>query len=155
MDANDKAARGDGRKFAAVLALLAAAFLLRVLGQLLVLWQAPSWLPPMEQWYSGLLPYPLLLPCQLLILVLQAVVFRDLRRGRGWFAERRPRLGRGLRRFAWIYAGAMLLRYVIVMTRFPGRHWLDGTIPIVFHWVLACWLWVLSRYHESTAQERP
>ena len=30
----------------------------RVAGQLVVARCAPRWLPPMEQWQSGLLPYP-------------------------------------------------------------------------------------------------
>ena len=43
-----------------------ALFLLRVLGQVVVVLRAPRWLPPMEQW--NLTPYRLLLPTQILFL---------------------------------------------------------------------------------------
>ena len=36
----------------------------RVAGQIVVVLRAPRWLPPMEQWQSGLLPYPVLLASQ-------------------------------------------------------------------------------------------
>ena len=36
----------------------------RVAGQLIVAGWAPRWLPPMEQWQSGLLPYPVLVAGQ-------------------------------------------------------------------------------------------
>ena len=63
-----------------VLWICVGLFLLRVLGQLEVVLIAPAWLPPMEQWYSGLLPYPLLLPAQILILMLMTgLVVRELR----------------------------------------------------------------------------
>jgi hypothetical protein len=52
-------------------------FLLRVLAQIYAGIYAPAWLPAMEQWYSGLLPYPVLLPAQLLLLMLMAVVSID------------------------------------------------------------------------------
>ena len=42
-----------------------ALFFVRVLGQIEVLLLAPDWLPPMAAWYSGLLPYPILLPAQI------------------------------------------------------------------------------------------
>ena len=42
----------------------------RVLGQVVVAWTAPRWLPPMEQWQSGLLPYPVLLTGQAVVLFL-------------------------------------------------------------------------------------
>ena len=45
----------------------------RVLGQVAVnLWE-PSWLPPSSDWYSGLVPYPVLLPIQLIMLGLPAI----------------------------------------------------------------------------------
>ena len=57
-------ARGHARALVALTALFAA----RVLGQALVAFLDVPLLPPMSAWYSGLLPYPILLPTQLLIL---------------------------------------------------------------------------------------
>jgi hypothetical protein len=146
----NQSARGT-RAIAVVLGLLACAFLGRVAGQLIVLLRSPTWLPPMQEWYSGLVPYPLLLASQTAILGLQARVSWDLWRGQGYFSRRRPRIGPWLRRFAGLYFAVMLARYVIVMALQPEQRWFGGTIPIFFHWVLAAYLFVWSRHHERAA----
>lgn len=105
----------------------------------------------MVEWYSALLPYPALLPIQLVILGLQAWISVDLWRGAGPFVTPRPRLGRALRWLAAGYALAMVLRYVLSMLWHPERRWLGGTIPIVFHWVLAAYLFVLGHFHARSA----
>jgi hypothetical protein len=90
----------------------------------------------MDAWFSGLLPYPVLLPIQLVILLVQAVIDRDVGRGRGFFALPRPRAGRALQWFASVYALSMVVRYVVTRSH---------PIPIVFHWVLAAYLFTLGR----------
>jgi hypothetical protein len=140
------------RRRAVLLALLAAVFLARVAGQAIVVLAAPDWLPPMTEWQSGLLPYPPLLATQLMILALQARVSVDLWRGRGRFAGRHPRFGTWLRWSSGLYAGSMLVRYVVTMALFPERRWFGGTIPIVFHWVLAGYLLVWSGAHRERAR---
>ncbi|HEX6961245.1 MAG TPA: hypothetical protein VF175_05215 [Lacipirellula sp.] len=136
-------------RYSIILAVLAAAFLLRVAGQALVAVGGVKFLPPMEQWYSGLIPYPVLLPVQLVILLTQAKISRDIARGAGFFAHCRPWGGKLLERFSIIYFAAMVLRYVATMYLYPERRWFSGTIPIFFHWVLAAYLFVLSRYQLS------
>jgi hypothetical protein len=138
------------RRYAIITGFLAVAFLLRVFGQALVACFQVSFLPPMEDWYSGVLPYPLLLPTQLVILTAQAWITRDLWRGAGFFAFRRPRVGRGLCWISYVYFAVMLLRYVLTMWWFPERRWLHGTIPIFFHWVLAGYLFALGKYYQSS-----
>ena len=128
---------------------LGALFLLRVLGQALVAFRGVPFLPPMAEWQSGVLPYSWLLAAQLLILTLQAKINLDVTRGRGVFSRPRPAAGRVLRSFAYFYAGAMGVRYVATMVLHPERRWLGGTIPIVFHWVLAAYLTVLGVFHVS------
>src|SRR4051794_33955218 len=91
------------RRCAVVLGLLAFAFFLRVLGQSLVAAGAAGWLPPMSEWYSGLMPYPLLLPTQLVMLAVQAKISRDLWSGTGFFARPGPAWGWGLVWFSYIY----------------------------------------------------
>jgi hypothetical protein len=136
------------RPYAALLVGLAALFLVRVVGQALVAFFQTPGLPPMDEWYSGLLPYPLLLPTQAVILGLLGWICADFVRGDGYWVRPRPRLGRWLTRIGSVYAGGMLLRYVVTMTLHPERRWLGtGTIPIVFHWVLAAFLLVLARFH--------
>jgi hypothetical protein len=51
--------------------------------------------------------------------------------------------------FAVVYAVAMAVRYVVRMTRRPAQRWFGGTIPIVFHWVLASFVAVLGSFHAS------
>jgi hypothetical protein len=114
------------------LVALTVLFAARVAGQVLVAFLGVGWLPPMEAWYSGLVPYPILLPVQLVILAGQVVL--DRRVWRGSFAPS-PRAARRLRGCAYAYALVMLLRLVITRTQL---------IPIVFHWVLAAYLYALG-----------
>jgi hypothetical protein len=126
------------RVSAMVLTLLTVLFSARVGGQVLVAFAGVPWLPPMEAWYSGLLPYPILLPVQLLILAVQATIDWQVWRGAAFFARPRPRLGRSLRGLSYVYALAMLVRLVLTRTH---------AIPIVFHWVLAAYLFTLGGYY--------
>src|SRR6266849_6829304 len=50
--------------------LLLGLFVLRVVGQMLVAFFRVSFLPPMGEWYSGLMSYPILLPVQWVIIAL-------------------------------------------------------------------------------------
>jgi hypothetical protein len=140
------------KTYAVVTGVLAFAFFLRVLGQLLVAFFQVRFLPPMAEWYSGLLPYPILLPIQLLILTVQGKISRDLWRGAGYFAIGRPATGRLLCWLSYAYIALMLLRYVLTMWWYPERRWLHGAIPTVFHWVLAAYLFVLGRYYRATGE---
>ena len=69
-----------------LLAVCTALFALRVLGQVLVVWRAPRWLPSNEHWYSGVLPYRYLLPSQLALLAVMVAAYLDIRLGRRLFA---------------------------------------------------------------------
>ncbi len=148
-----EAARGVGSirsripAYALVLWLLAFLFFLRALGQALVAFFGVKFLPPMAEWYSGLLPYPVLLPTQVLILILLVKVSSDFSRGHGFFVDPRPAMGRVLRWFSYLYFAAMLLRYAVTMGLHPERRWLGGTIPIVFHWVLAAYIFTVGHFH--------
>jgi len=129
--------------------LLATLFLVRVVGQALVAFADVAFLPGMAHWYSGLLPYPLLLPSQLAILGIQALVCAQFARGRGvTVAPARPRVGAALLVFAAVYAGGMVVRYALTMAWYPERRWLGpGTIPSVFHVVLAAFIATVGHYH--------
>jgi hypothetical protein len=116
----------------------------RVVAQIQVLLLEPEWLPPMQAWYSGVLPYPILLPAQIVLLMLMSLVTYDHVRGRGFFWPSRRAIRIGLRAFAILYAAAMALRLLVSMS-LPPHDLLDaGVIPIVFHWVLASFVWLVS-----------
>lgn len=129
------------------LALFGALFCLRVAGQLVVLAAAPRWLPPMAQW--NLLPYRFLLPIQLVFIALIAAIVVDFIAGPWFFAEPSPDFGLFLVAFSFVYAGSMAVRYVVRMTRKPAERWFGGTIPMVFHVVLAAFLFVWGTYDAS------
>jgi hypothetical protein len=129
------------------LAFFGALFCLRVAGQLVVLAAAPRWLPPMGQW--NLLPYRFLLVIQLVFIALIAAIVVDFIAGPWFFAEPAPDFGRFLVVFSFVYAGSMAVRYAVRMTRKPGERWFGGTIPMVFHVVLAAFLFVWGTYDAS------
>jgi putative CocE/NonD family hydrolase len=137
-----------------VLATLLFLFCLRVLGQVLVAFLHVSFLPPMEEWMSGVLPYPELLAAQIFIIALYGKICLDFSRGHGFFAAPRRRLGTGLLIFGSLYLCVMILRYVIRMSLYPHERWTGGCIPIFFHWVLSSFILVLGSYHWRTTQQR-
>jgi hypothetical protein len=127
--------------------LFSSLFLMRVVGQLYVRLRRPTWLPPTEEW--NLSPYRLLLPAQVAILGLMTWIDISFSLGRGPPVEPHPRLGEGLLVFAYVYAAVMAVRYVIRMVRRPTERWFGGSIPIVFHFVLAAYLYVFGSFHAS------
>jgi hypothetical protein len=132
----------SSRTRALLLGVLAAAFLARVVGQALVAVAPIPCLPPMAAWHSGLLPYPVLLPVQVAIVLVQAAISRDLWRGGGRFARVRPAAGPVLRRIAYVYAAVITVRWMLT----SGHR-----IPIIFHFVLAGYLLVLAGHHRDRA----
>jgi hypothetical protein len=117
---------------------LLALFVLRVAGQAMVAFLGVPWLPPMQHWYSGLMPYELLLPAQLLIIALMTWICIDFTRGRGYFVQPRRFFAVPWLWFGWIYLAAMLVRFAL---QGPG-------IPVVFHWVLAAFVIAVGLWHR-------
>ncbi len=141
----------DPRAAGRVFLLLTVLFLGRVTGQVAVALRAPSWLPPMVQW--NLLPYRYLLPIQLVFLSVMGVVCAAFLDGSDDGALTTPRtvVGAAVVVVSGAYAGAMGVRYVVRMRRRPEQRWFGGTIPIVFHWVLAAFLLVYGVYNLRAA----
>lgn len=131
---------------AGLLALLEALFALRVLGQFLVAQGVTRRLPPMVEWYSGLIPYKRLLAIQVALLAAMTSVAIALAVEMPLAVDPRPSAGTALLLVAWPYGLAMPIRYAVRMWRHPEARWTGRTIPIVFHVVLATWLFVLGSY---------
>jgi hypothetical protein len=127
-----------------VLWTLLSSFALRVLGQLLVVAGIAPFLPPMDEWQSGLLPYPLLLTSQVLILAVLGIVCLQFSRGEGYFVRQRPSLATPLWTIGWIYALAMIVRYMLLRR---------DEIPVVFHIVLASFLLVVAQHHRQALRQ--
>jgi hypothetical protein len=127
--------------------LLTALLFGRVVGQLLVFFFQPKWLPPMEQWQSGLVPYPFLVSVQVVVLWLMVSISYDYSRGEGFWWEPHPMLGVIVLWWSILYFAAMIVRYVVRMSRRPDQRWLGGTIPIVFHSFVAMFQWLFAAHH--------
>ena len=138
----------DAADLSRALWLLTALFAVRVAGQVLVAVRSPSWLPPMHDW--NLVPYRVLLPVQVVILGVMVWIDASFSASSGPPVERTEALGWALVAFSAAYAGAMAVRYVVRMRRRPAARWFGGTIPIVFHLVLATYLYALGSFHAGT-----
>ena len=121
-------------------------FILRVLGQIYVAIYHVTWLPPMSEWYSSVMPYYQLLPAQFIIIMLMTVIAYDFTRASGFFFVTTPLTSTILIFLSVIYFSAMVIRYIIKMTRHPEQRWFGGCIPIAFHSVLATFLFLCGTY---------
>jgi hypothetical protein len=119
--------------------VLLALFVLRVLGQAVVVFLDVQFLPPREAWYSGLMPYEYLLPSQLLIIAVMAKICSDFSREHGFFFQPEKLFSTAWLWFGYLYLAAMLARAVFL--------W-DRPIPIVFHWVLAAFVITVGLSHR-------
>ncbi|MGH7772205.1 MAG: hypothetical protein ACREQA_08190 [Candidatus Binatia bacterium] len=145
--------------YAFILGLLTFLFFLRVLAQALVAFFDIPFLPPMKAWYdptlpigiSGLIPYPILLPLQAVILLFQAKISMDFSRRGGFFVVPRKSMGRFLCWISYFYFALMALRYALSMALFPERRWFGQTAIIFFHFVLAGFLFTLGHFHARQA----
>jgi hypothetical protein len=131
-----------------------ALFAARVIGQLETLLLAPEWLPAMDAWYSGLMPYPLLLPAQIAILMSMAAVAWNRRIRSGAFSRANPRVAGALRLFAYLYFVVMAVRLGVNVIDNGADFWREGAIPVAFHWVLALFLSVTGRSPPQHQQQR-
>jgi len=112
---------------------------LRVLGQVLVAFFDVKFLPPMEAWYSGLMPYEYLLPSQILLIVVMTKICLDFTRQQGFFYRPRRVFAHEWLWFGYVYLAAMIARAIFL--------W-DHPIPIVFHWVLAAFVITVGLSHR-------
>ena len=133
----------DGAAYATVMAVLLALFFARVLGQIVAATIAPPWLPPMRRWYSGLMPYRYLLPTQIVFLVVMAVMTLSIARRSAPLGTMAPAVGTWIIWASYAYALGMVVRSVRYASTPPGRR--GVLIPIVFHFVLAAFLFTYGR----------
>jgi hypothetical protein len=134
-----------GREVALLLWSCVALFAARVIGQFEALVAPAPWLPDMEAWYSGVLPYYLLLPVQIALLMIMTVVAWNRRVRTGRFALAHPRVARVLRSLAVLYFLVMAARLGLAVLENGADFWREGAIPVAFHWVLALFTLVSAR----------
>lgn len=136
------------RRLAPLLWALLGVFVLRVVGQALVAFFGVGFLPPMQAWYSGLVPYAVLLPAQLVIMALMAKICIDFTRGAGFFVRPQRFFAVHWLVFGCLYLAVMVLRYPIQMVLHPESRWFGGTIPIFVHWALAAFVILIGLHHR-------
>ena len=139
-------------QYAALMWILLVLFLVRVVGQIVAATLAPAWLPPMARWYSGLLPYRYLLPTQIVFLVVMTVMTLQVGADAVTLGTHRRSslLGDAIVWASYVYALGMVIRSVRYV-RAP-RERRGVLIPIVFHFVLAAFLFV---YGSELAVAQP
>lgn len=105
-----------------------------------------GFLPPMAEWQSGVLPYPLLVFFQVAIIVLFGRIVRDYAKGKGFWTEPHRKRGMGILIFGAVYFSSMVVRYVLRMHFHPEARWFGGTIPIFLHGILATFVMLVGRF---------
>jgi hypothetical protein len=127
-----------------VMSILLLLFVGRVAGQILAATVAPRWLPPMARWYSGLMPYRYLLPTQILFIAVMLAMIVGVARGAFTLGAPHPTAGRWIVWASYLYALGMAIRSVGYAMAPPEKR--GVLIPIVFHFVLAAFLFVYGQF---------
>jgi hypothetical protein len=146
MVSGPRVARDIPLRYPLLLGAFTLLFVLRVAGQALVGAGALTFLPPFERWYSGVMPYAILLPVQIAMIAVMAKIVWDFARGDGFFVNLKARTGLILQGLGCVYFLSMVVRYVATMALRPELRWFGGTIPIWFHLVLAAFIFTLGHY---------
>jgi len=104
----------------------------------------------MNEWYSGLIPYGMLLPAQILILQFMTLIAYDFTRSAGALFVIDADKQVILTALSGIYGSIIAIRAVLRLLRYPIRPWYAGrTVPILLHFVLAFFLFLISGFPTS------
>lgn len=141
--------QGAVRKHSFLLIFLTALFCFRVGAQLLQRYSEVSFLPPFDDWESGVLPYWLLLTSQLIIIFLCVRITYQINAGT---ALPDPKMGKICLIFGIIYSGIMVFRLIAGATFAADHPWLAAKLPTLFHLVLASILLVVGHYNLKFGQ---
>lgn len=130
----------DPAPYVAIMWVLFALFVGRVVGQILAAAARSRWLPPMARWYSGVMPYRYLLPSQLVIIGLMVAMVAAVARSARPGGASQGSLAVAALWASYVYAAVMAWRAIHRIAQPPERR--GVVIPIVFHFVLAAFLFV-------------
>ncbi len=111
-----------------------------------------SVLPPFEAWHGAVLPYPLLVAVQVVIILMLAWIAWRVRNDtispRRW----KYRMCFGL---GGVYFGFMAFRLLAGLTFLADHAWLSKSLPAFFHVGLATFVLVLGQYIYKQATKAP
>jgi hypothetical protein len=108
---------------------------------------ASDWLPPIDAWNASPLPYYLLLPLQILLLIGMAAAASNPRVRAGRLAAVWPRLAATLRVAACLYLGVVAVRVAFVIDD-GARFWQAVLVAAAGHVSLALFVFVSARVSE-------
>ena len=134
----------ENKNYAIWLWGLLGLFFFRVLAQLVQAMTPVSFLPTFEQWHSDVIPYPLLLLIQLVILVFLVKTAWDFSRG-GVQGSRIS--GKIWIAFGSMYFMIMGIRLSLGLTLLSDHYWFSNYLPTFFHLVLAAFLLTIGTFH--------
>ena len=126
-------------------------FCFRVAAQLIQAFYPVDFLPPFEEWHSGVMPYGLLLTCQVVVLacctnvVVKFAHFKvtpNYKAGRFYLAA------------GAVYLTVILCRMIVGATLVNEIRWFNSEIPSFFHLVLASFLLVMGRFHFKYGKQK-
>lgn len=132
-----------GRRYFPLLLALIALFLLRVAAQLIQAVHAVPWLPSFAAWHGAVLPYPLLVGLQLVIIIVLAWLAWRVRTDAISPARWKYR---ACFTFGGVYFAFMAVRLVGGLTVLAGHSWFAKSLPAAFHLVLAAFILLLGHY---------
>jgi hypothetical protein len=132
------------QRYAPWLWLLLGLFTIRVLAQPLALRVESPLLPRFESWHSGLLPYPILVVTQVLIILWLVRTAWSFSTGG---VSPRSRFGALIMVLGGVYFGVMMIRLVLGATLLSHERWFASPWPTLFHLVLAAYLCVYGHFH--------
>jgi len=142
---------GSSSYYAPWLWILLATFVMRVVAQLALAVMNIPFLPPFEAWYSGAIPYPLLLALQIVIVgVCTSVAYRfrcQLVRPKRW-------LGICLLGFGAIYFTLMFVRLGAGLSGLSDVLWFNRPIPSFFHLILAMFVLLVGHFHFAASARK-
>lgn len=134
------------RTYAWALWLLTGLFAFRVAAQPAAL-AFDGLLPSFDSWDGGVLPYPVLLVSQLVILDWLARTAWRFSTGK---VVPRRQIGRAALAFGGVYFAVMFLRLLLGATALSHVRWFASPLPAFFHLVLATYLLLYGYCHVHT-----
>ena len=132
------------KPYSNILLVLLLCFCFRVAVQGIQYFFSIGFLPSFSLWHSGTLSYPVLVLFQLIIIIFFAWISYQVSSDK---LTPSNIVGKRLIVLASIYGFVMIVRYIIKMSLYPTERWFGGSLPILFHIVLASFLLTLGIFH--------
>lgn len=132
--------------------LLAGLFGLRVIAQLFQALYPVSFMPPFQAWHGAVMPYPVLVASQFVVILVIAVILLRVKADavvpRRWKYRLCFSLG-------GLYFSFMAFRLIAGLTFLTHHPWFSKSLPAFFHVVLAAFILLLGHYIYQKAANTP